>query len=222
MSVVVLMATVIVTLLIALAVGYKEKLKDGHNTAVRKAIFAIAVLSVIGVLLHGVNQFMANRQAGHMRKAQLQHTVLQNLLGFQNELAHNYMTLIKHSATIYNYSEYERVRSSLNGAGHTIPAWETKVNETFRSELRESQAAFDRLQKISLEVLIQAAAYPTLVPLPLSQWATKTLSAKFSDLPQLINAYHETPEVLEYATLVGRAVGAVIGGAYATAETLSQ
>ena len=134
----------------------------------------------------------------------------------------SYALLLKHAPTVYNYQAWEDVRSSENRLAHIIPPWETYASETLRLELQESKAAFDRLQKISREVLMQAAAYPALVPLPLYQWASKTLAVKFSDVPQLITPYHEKSEALEYATLLGRAVGAVIGGAHVTAETLSQ
>ena len=222
MSVFLLAAGAITALLIALAVRRRDRLKDSHNPAIRKVVDAIAVLSVVSVLLYLGSQFYANGQAGTMRKAQLQHNVLQDLLKFQNELLLNHATLIKHSATIYNYSEYERAISPLTDAGLAIPSWETLAGEIHRSELQESKAAFDRLQKIALEVIFQTVASPNLVPLPLSDWATKTLTIKFLDLPQYTNAYRVTPEVLAYAELTGRAIGAVIGGAYVTATTLSK
>jgi hypothetical protein len=100
MSVVLLVAGCIVMLLTGLAIRHRDQLKDGHNAAVRKAINAIAVLCVFAVVLHLAYQFNANRQGRTIRTAQLQHTVLQNLLAFQIELMDSVWLLMKHSATI--------------------------------------------------------------------------------------------------------------------------
>ena len=155
MSGVLLWVSAIAAVIGVFASWFKERLKDGHNSRVRKAILIIAAASIVVVVLAAFNQYNAKRQAVTIRQAQLQLTVLQNLSVFRIEMLDSFWVLLKYSDTVYNYLEFEGARSSLNSLGHRLPAWEASASEIDRSELQESKAAFDRLQKIAREVLIQ-------------------------------------------------------------------
>ena len=204
------------------AAWHRDRLKDGHNVPVLKAIRIWAGTSLMVVLLAALNQYDTHKQAAALRSAQLRLNVLQSLSSYRVEVLDNYVSLLLHSTTTKNYLAYEASRTSTSAAATIVPNWSAVASDSLRSELNESKAAFDRLQRISREVLMQATTYPTQIPEPLAQWATVTLALKFSDLPSVIDPYHEAPRSVHYAKLTGLAIGAVTGETKNAAEAIAK
>lgn len=201
---------------------HKDRIKDGHNPRVLRAVRISAIASIVVAMLAGVNQYYARQQAGELRVAQMRLTVLSSLSNYRVDMLDDYLWLVVHSVTTKNYLSYEAARTSSGDAATAIPDWNTAFPEALRSEIAKSKSAFDHLQKISRDVLMEAATYPAMVPAPITEWATATLALKFSDLPRVMDPYHATPESVQYAHLIGQAVGSITGGMTRWAGVMTQ
>lgn len=222
MATTLLIASIIASLVAGFAIWRRDRIKDGHNVQVLHAIRLSAVLSLVVTVLAGANQYYSAKQAAALRTAQLRLSVLQGLSSYRIEMLDHYWALVMHSVVTSNYANLEAAKSSSPGAAAAIAGLEAGASDTWREELKDSKAAFERLQKISREVLIQSATYPGMVPDSLVKWAETTLALKFADVPKVANAYHVTPEVQQYASLLGLAVGSVTGEVAGTAEKIAQ
>ena len=219
MSLTLLIASCVAAVLVAFATWRKDYAKDGHNVKVLRASNLGAICSVLVVVLAGTNQYVSSKQRAALRSTQLQLSVLQDLSRYRVEMLDAYMFLLFHPDITYNYVnlEQERERNVV-----PMPPWETLVNESDRQELKEAKSAFDRLQKIAREVLMQAATYSNAVPERLTEWATTTLSLHFNNVPQVINGDPNRAEALEYGELISRALRAVTGQTAIKAGEVSQ
>jgi hypothetical protein len=222
LSVALLVLSAISAVVAGLTSWRKDRLKDGHNPRVLTSIRISATASLLAVVLGFVNQYHARRQADELRTAQMHLSVLTSLSGYRVDMLDDYAWLLSHSATTKNYFSYEAARRSSVDAALAVPDWGARVAESDRLELSKSKSAFDHLQKIARDVLITAATYPNMVPEPLTDWATTTLAIKFSDLPQVVDAYHVTPESVRYAHLIGQAVGSITGGMTSSADVITR
>lgn len=218
MSTTLLIISAISAILACFASLHKDRIKDGHNPRVLRAIRISAVASCVVVAVAVLNQYHARLQASTLRAAQLQLTVLTRLSDYRIEILDEFSWLVMHSLTTNSYLDYEAVRAS----SATVPAWEKVVSDVTRLELIKSKAAFDQLQKISRIILMDASTYPSMMPKPLVEWANVTLALKFSDLPRFIDSYHPTPESIDYANLTGQAVGTITGGMMRSAEVVAK
>ncbi|KIP15921.1 putative lipoprotein [Burkholderia sp. MSHR3999] len=201
---------------------HKDRIKDGHNPRVLRAIRISAFASCMVVAAALLNQHYARQQANALRTAQLRLTVLTSLSGYRVQILDDFTWLLTHSLTTKNYLDYETSRALSISAAGAIPDWQTLVSDVTRSELIKSRSAFDQLQTISRNVLMEAATYPSMVPKPLVDWATATLALEFSDLPRIIDSYHPTPQSVHYAQLTGQAVGAITGGMISSAAFVAK
>lgn len=222
MSTALLIISTISALLACLASLHKDRIKDGHNPRVLRAIRISAVASCVVVAVAVLNQYNARQQASTLRAAQLRLTVLTGLSDYRVEILDDFVWLLTHSPTTKNYLDYEAARTSSADAAVAVPDWQTVVPDVTRSELIKSRATFDQLQKISRSILMEASTYPSMVPTPLVEWATSTLALKFSDLPRFIDSYHPTSESIDYAHLTGQAVGTITGGMMSSAGVVAK
>lgn len=142
-------ALLIASLAAGIATWWREQIKDGHNIKVRHAIQINATLSLIVVLLASANQYYFTKQTAALHAAQLRFSILQELSSYRIEMLDNYWALVMRSAVTGNYASLEAARNSSSGAAVVIESLEAKANESWRAELKESRAAFERLQKIS-------------------------------------------------------------------------
>lgn len=222
LSTTLLIISAISAILACFASLHKDRIKDGHNPRVLRAIRISAVASCVVVAVAVLNQYYARQQASTLRAAQLRLTVLTGLSDYRVEILDDFVWLLTHSPTTKSYLDYEAARTSSADAAVAFPDWQTVVPDVTRSELIKSKATFDQLQKISRSILMEAGTYPSMVPKPLVEWATSTLALKFSDLPRFIDPYRPTPESIDYAHLTGQAVGAITGGMMSSAEVVAK
>ncbi|MFJ2994939.1 hypothetical protein [Pandoraea sp. NPDC087047] len=222
MSTTLLIISAISAILACFASLHKDRIKDGNNPHVLRAIRISAVASCVVVAVAVLNQYHARLQASTLRAAQLQLTALTRLSDYRVEILDDFSWLVMHSLTTNSYLDYEAVRASSAEVAATVPAWEKVVSDVTRLELIKSKAAFDQLQKISRTILMDASTYPSMMPKPLVEWASVTLALKFSDLPRFIDSYHPTPESIDYANLTGQAVGTITGGIMSSAEVVAK
>jgi hypothetical protein len=116
------------------------------------------------VVLGCANQYYVRQQASALRTAEMHLSVLASLSGYRVDMLDDYAWLLEHSVTTKNYLSYEASRTSSADAANAVPDWQTVVSETQRLELTKSKSAFDHLQKIARDVLIETATYSTMVP----------------------------------------------------------
>lgn len=222
MATTLLIASLITSLVAGFATWRRDRIKDGNNVQVRNAIRFSAVLSLIVVALAGANQYHSAKQAATLRVAQLRLSVLQGLSSYRIEMLDNYWVLVMNSVVTTNYASLQAARKSSLGAAAAVEGLEARMSDSWREELKDAKAAFERLQKISREVLIHSATYPGMVPDSLVKWAETTLALQFTDVPKVANAYRVTAEAQQYASLLGLAIGSMTGEAAGAAEKITQ
>ncbi|MDN7936226.1 hypothetical protein QZM52_33655 [Burkholderia metallica] len=220
-STILLITSAISAILACFASLHKDRIKDGRNPRILKAIRISALASCMVVVVALFNQYYARQQASALRTEQLRLTVLTSLSDYRVQILDDFVWLLTHSTTTKNYLNYETARASSAEAAAT-PDWQTMAPDVLRSELIKSRSAFDQLQTISRDILMAATTYPSMVPKPLVDWATVTLQLKFSDLPKFIDSYHPTPQSLHYAQLTGLAVGAITDGIMSSAAVVTK
>lgn len=189
-----------------LATWHRDRVKDGHNPAVLRAIRIWASCSIVVIALSGANAYVSRKQAAALRVAEQSLQVLRSLSKYRIELLDLYFQLFRNAVTVRSFVTYESARIS-TGHPEALPPWESHVNEAQRTELAQAKSAFERTQKIAREVLMQHATYPAFVPKAIEEWATFILAAKFSQVPELIDPYREGAQSIMYAKLLGGAIG---------------
>jgi len=214
-------ASVCALVLPVLSAWHRDRVKDGHNPRVRRAIRIWAVCSVLVIGLSGSNVYISHKQSADLRAAEQALTVIRSLSKYRIELFESYFLLWRSAATVREYAMYEAGRLS-SGHPDLLPSWESRVSSERRTELVNAKFAFERTQHIAREVLIQCATYPALVPKSLETWSNVILAAKFEQVTELIDPYHEGPRSIQYAKLFGEAIGAVTGAEMQTSAKLIQ
>jgi hypothetical protein len=215
-------APLVVAVVVICAKRHIDRIKDGHNVKLRHAIDIYALFSIFAVVVALFIQYNSSKRATELRVAQTRLSVLEGLSSYHFEMLDSYFFLLLHSAVTYNFASFEAARNENAGASAASPQWESLVSESLRQELKESRAAFERLQKVSRQVLLQADIHPSIVPKPLIQWAQETLTMQFTDVARIVNLYQVTPESQTYVRLLGQAIGVVIGETANAAEKFTQ
>lgn len=209
MSMIVSICLLIASMVAALAAWRMDRIKDGHNPRVLSSIRMRWGASIAVVCLALTNQYFTYEQTVEQRATQFRISVLQNLANYRDDLFMSYSILLKNAEATNSFINFEGARSSSPGAALAISPWEEHVSESWRHDLSDSKAAFEKLQKIAREILFQATTYPDIVPEALVSWATETLSLQFKDVPKITN--DASPEAQQYGFRLGQGVGVITG-----------
>lgn len=214
-------ASIASLLLPLLATWHRDRIKDGHNPNVRRAIRIWAACSILVIALSGANVYVSRKQATALRVATQELEVLRGLSKYRIELLDSYFQLFRSATTVRNFVMYEIARNS-SGHPEILPNWQSHVSVDQRTELDQARSAFERTQRVGREILMQKATYPSFVPTPLYDWAAFIVEAKFEDVAELINPYHEGPRSVRYAKLLGDAIGTVTNAEIEAAEKVTR
>jgi hypothetical protein len=214
-------ASIASLLLPLLATWHRDRVKDGHNPKVRRAIRIWAVCSILVIALSGANVYESRKQSAALRVATQELEVLRRLSQYRIEVLDSYFQLFRSAATVRNFVAYEAARNS-SGHAEILPSWQSRVSNEQNTELAQAKSAFERTQRVGREILIQKATYPSFVPKPLYDWAAFIVEAKFEQVTELIDPYNEGPQSVRYAKLLGDAIGAVTGAEIEAAQKVTR
>lgn len=189
---------------------YRDLKKESDNKIKKTIIISISI-SIISTGLLAYKEWKADQQEREYKKNQQIQFVLQDVLKYRIAILDNYYFLLTKSMILNNYMLWERGR--VNDHYNLIKSWEDVASAGNKEELNKAKSSFEQLQKIAREILLLSATYENLVPPTMIHWAQKTLSLKFEELSTVIDAYHPTKEVLNYAKLTGESIGEVTGKA---------
>lgn len=204
---------ILVLLLSLIATGistYRDLIKENDNK-IKKTIIISMSISIISTGLLVYKEWKSDQQEHEYKKNQQIQLVLQDVLKYRIAILDNYYLLLTKSMILNNYMLWERGR--VNDHYNLTKSWEEVASVGNKEELNKAKMSFEQLQKIAREILLLSATYENLIPPTMIHWAQKTLSLRFEELSTVIDAYHPTNEVLNYAKLTGESIGEVTGKA---------